>query len=46
MPAFVPPYATVPVVAGRLAMGTWPSIALVDLNVDNPTRQVRLSFLG
>ena len=46
MPAFVPPYATVPVVAGRLALGTWQSIALVDLNVDNPTRQVRLSFLG
>ena len=46
MPAFAPPYATVPVVAGRLALGTWQSIALVDLNVDNPTRQVRLSFLG
>ena len=46
MPAFVPPYATVPVVAGRLALGPWQSIALVDLNVDNPTRQVRLSFLG
>jgi secondary thiamine-phosphate synthase enzyme len=46
MPAFVPPYATIPVVAGRLALGTWQSIALVDLNVDNPTRQVRLSFLG
>jgi secondary thiamine-phosphate synthase enzyme len=46
MPAFVPPYATVPVVAGRLALGTWQSIALVDLNVDNPARQVRLSFLG
>ena len=46
MPAFVPPYATVPVVGGRLALGTWQSIALVDLNVDNHTRQVRLSFLG
>jgi secondary thiamine-phosphate synthase enzyme len=46
MPAFVPPYATVPVVGGRLALGTWQSIALVDLNVDNPDRQVRLSFLG
>ena len=46
MPAFVPPYATVPVVAGRLALGTWQSIALVDLNVDNADRQVRLSFLG
>jgi secondary thiamine-phosphate synthase enzyme len=46
LPAFVPPYATVPVVGGRLALGTWQSIALVDLNVDNHTRQVRLSFLG
>ena len=46
MPAFVPPYATVPVIAGRLALGTWQSIALVDLNVDNPNRSVRLSVLG
>ena len=38
MPAFVPPYATVPVVGGGLALGTWQSIALVDLNVDNATR--------
>jgi secondary thiamine-phosphate synthase enzyme len=46
MPALVPPYATVPVLGGRLALGTWQSIALVDLNVDNPDRQVRLSFLA
>ncbi|MEU0567807.1 secondary thiamine-phosphate synthase enzyme YjbQ [Nonomuraea sp. NPDC005983] len=46
MPAFIPPYATVPVLGGRLALGTWQSIALVDLNVDNPQRQVRLSFLS
>jgi len=45
MPALVPPYATVPVISGRLALGTWQSIALVDVNVDNPDRQVRLSFL-
>src|ERR1700761_2762562 len=44
MPAFLPPSATVPVVNGRLALGTWQSIALVDLNVDNQVRQVRLSF--
>jgi len=36
----------VPVVAGRLALGTWQSIALVDLNVDNPDREIRLSFIG
>jgi secondary thiamine-phosphate synthase enzyme len=46
MPALVPPHATVPVLGGRLALGTWQSIALVDLNTDNPDRQVRLSFLA
>jgi secondary thiamine-phosphate synthase enzyme len=46
LPAFVPPSVTVPVVAGRLALGTWQSIALVDVNVDNPDRQVRLSYLS
>lgn len=46
MPALVPPYATVPVLAGRLALGTWQSICLVDLNVDNDVREVRFSFLA
>ena len=46
MPALVPPYASVPVVQGRLALGTWQSICLVDLNVDNHDRDVRLSFLA
>jgi secondary thiamine-phosphate synthase enzyme len=45
LPAFVAPYAIVPVLRGRLALGTWQSICLVDPNGDNPTRQVRLSFL-
>jgi len=45
MPALVPPYATVPVLGGRLALGTWQSICLVDLNVDNPVREVRFSLL-
>jgi secondary thiamine-phosphate synthase enzyme len=46
MPALVPPYATVPVLDGRLALGTWQSVCLVDLNVDNAVRTVRLSFLS
>jgi secondary thiamine-phosphate synthase enzyme len=46
LPALVPPYATVPVLGGSLALGTWQSVALVDLNVDNPERSVRLSFLA
>jgi len=45
MPALLPPYATVPVIDGSLALGTWQSICLVDLNVDNPDRQVRFSLL-
>ena len=45
MPAMIPPYATVPVLGGRLALGTWQSVCLVDLNVDNTDRDVRLSFL-
>ena len=45
VPAFAPPSIGVPVVGGRLALGTWQSIALVDTNVDNPRRTVRLSFL-
>ncbi len=46
LPAFIPPYATLPVVNGRLALGTWQSVTVVDLNVDNPDRQVRLSFVS
>jgi len=45
MPALIPPYATLPVLGGRTALGTWQSICLVDLNGDNPERTVRLSFL-
>lgn len=46
MPAIIPPYATVPALGGRLALGTWQSICLVDLNVDNTERDVRFSFLA
>ena len=46
MPALVPPYASVPVLGGRMVLGTWQSICLVDLNVDNDEREVRLSFLS
>jgi secondary thiamine-phosphate synthase enzyme len=45
LPALLPPYASVPVLGGQLALGTWQSICLVDTNVDNPVRTVRLSFL-
>ncbi|GIF04415.1 YjbQ family protein [Actinoplanes siamensis] len=46
LPAWIPPYATLPVIGGRIALGTWQSICLVDPNGDNPTRQVRFSFLA
>jgi len=46
MPALVPPYATIPVADGRLLLGTWQSICLVDLNIDNLEREVRFSFLA
>lgn len=46
LPAFLPPHATVPVLDGRLALGTWQRICFVDTNTDNPSRQVRLTFLG
>ncbi len=46
LPAFVAPFTLLPVVAGRLALGTWQAVTIVDLNVDNPDRQVRLSLVG
>lgn len=46
LPALVSPSLTVPVLRGRLQLGTWQSICLVDTNVDNPDRTVRLSFLN
>jgi secondary thiamine-phosphate synthase enzyme len=46
LPAIVAPHATLPVIGGRLELGTWQSVCLVDTNRDNADRQVRLSFLG
>ncbi len=46
LPALVSPSLTLPVADGRLALGTWQGIALVDLNADNPRRRVRLDFLA
>ncbi|MGH9069005.1 MAG: YjbQ family protein [Acidimicrobiales bacterium] len=45
LPALVGPSVTLPVAGGRPLLGTWQSLVLVDLNPDNPHRQVRLSFL-
>jgi secondary thiamine-phosphate synthase enzyme len=45
LPAFVAPSLTIPVVGGQLQLGTWQSVCLVDTNVDNARRTVRLSFV-
>jgi secondary thiamine-phosphate synthase enzyme len=46
LPLLAGPSLTVPVLGGRLTLGTWQSICLLDLNDDNPRRRVRLSFLA
>jgi secondary thiamine-phosphate synthase enzyme len=46
LPAFVSPSLTIPVGAGRLLLGTWQSIVVVDPNRDNPRRTLRCSFLA
>ncbi|MFE0573109.1 secondary thiamine-phosphate synthase enzyme YjbQ [Streptomyces albogriseolus] len=46
LPALVPPHATLPVINGRVELGTWQSVCLVDTNKDNAERRVRLSFLA
>ncbi len=45
LPAWIAPSVVIPVVAGRLMLGTWQSIVLVDPNRDNPTRTIRFSLL-
>ena len=46
LPLLVSPSLTVPVVDGRMTLGTWQSIALVDPNRHNPRRSVQLTFLA
>lgn len=45
LPAFISPSLMIPVTGGRAVLGTWQRIALVDTNIDNPHREVVLSFL-
>jgi secondary thiamine-phosphate synthase enzyme len=45
LPLLSGPSLSVPVIGGRLALGTWQSIALLDPNADRADRRVRLSFL-
>lgn len=46
IPGFVAPSITIPVEGGRLALGTWQSVLLVDPNADNARRTVRLDFVS
>ena len=46
LPLLASPSLVIPVVGGRMALGTWQSIALLDTNRDNPRRSVRLSYLA
>ncbi|TMZ57543.1 YjbQ family protein, partial [Klebsiella pneumoniae] len=46
LPAFISPSLTLPVVDGMPALGTWQSVVVVDSNVDNHHRQLRLSFVA
>jgi secondary thiamine-phosphate synthase enzyme len=45
LPALLSPSVTLPVIDGSVAFGTWQSLVMVDLNVDNPERHVRFSFI-
>ena len=46
LPVFVAPTLTLLVEDGRLVLGTWQSIVLIDSNRDNPERTIRLSFVA
>lgn len=46
LPAFVSPSLTIPVLGGEPQLGTWQSVVIVDTNVDNRTRTLRISFLA
>jgi secondary thiamine-phosphate synthase enzyme len=45
LPVLVQPSIVLPVLDGRLQLGTWQSVVIVDSNVDNTERQLRCSWL-
>lgn len=45
LPVLVAPSLSLPVQDGRLLLGTWQSVVLVDTNPDNPNRQLRCTWL-
>jgi thiamine phosphate synthase YjbQ (UPF0047 family) len=45
LPVVVSPSLTLPVEGGRLVLGTWQSVVVIDPNRENDVRRLRLSFL-
>ncbi|HXF37728.1 MAG TPA: secondary thiamine-phosphate synthase enzyme YjbQ [Actinomycetota bacterium] len=45
LPAIAPPSLVLPVEGGRVLLGTWQRVVVVDPNRENDVRTVRLSFL-
>ncbi len=45
LPVLVSPSLTIPVLDGRPRLGVWQRVVMVDTNADNPSRELRLSFL-
>jgi len=45
LPVFVAPSLTLPVEAGRVVLGTWQAVVLIDPNRENDDRRVRLTFV-
>jgi secondary thiamine-phosphate synthase enzyme len=46
LPVLVSPSLVLAVEGGRLVLGTWQRVVLVDPNRENDVRRLRLSFLG
>ena len=44
LPVLVTPSLVLPVEDGRILLGTWQSVVMIDPNRDNDVRRVRLSF--
>jgi secondary thiamine-phosphate synthase enzyme len=46
LPAFVSPSLVLPVVDGKVVLGTWQRVVIVDTNRENNARSVLLSFVA
>jgi secondary thiamine-phosphate synthase enzyme len=46
LPALIAPFLVLPVEGGRLSLGTWQRVVIVDTNRENNQRQVLLTFVS